>query len=319
MMELGLQRDNGLIPKCAVSLDTESVQMYPGDYAKMAERSVFKEMGKIPLNPRKTPGVKSQLAFIMFGNGSTWNIILRFPYLCVPRIPGDGVPSNHYRVNFDKKPLDSGSKRILERLSQFSIAFGCDVLDDLNKIKDALWYLYKYPWNPPKALDIAALFVLAGYNENYHNMAVLSYLLLGVPMNKRVSEMDNMWAFSFTSLEERDPQLGALWYAYNDLKCGFNMMVVCFNWLFLEAFPDPLTVLTAIKTTEDKWRTMFILALAKTIGDRSLIFDTLKAAPMTRLGRILALSGASKKKPITSEEEALLHDLYDLFPCVPHG
>merc|ERR1712242_158895 len=110
-------------------------------------------------------------------------------------------------------------------------------------------------------------------------------------MNKRVSEMNNLWAFKLADLERRDPGLGALWYVFNDIKCGFNMMAVLFNWLFWEAFPDPATVLLSIRTDEDNWRTLFLLALAKTIGDRSPNFDSLQRAQCTRLHRMYTLTG----------------------------
>ena len=318
-MRDGAKSDNTWIPKCALSLDTESIKMYDSDWYYMCEKSTCDHATTLPKFPNQAKGVKNRLAFIIFGNGSTWNVILRFPYVGEAKNSDDNICADHFKLRFMKRPLDSGSKRILRYLSSMSVAYGCDIFRDLQEIRDTLWDIYKHPWNPPKALDIASMFVTAGYDENHHNMALMSYLLLGVVMNKRVSEMNNLWAFKLGDLERRDPGLGALWYVFNDIKCGFNMMAVLFNWLFFEAFPDPATVLLSIRTDEDNWRTLFLLALAKTIGDRSPNFDSLERAQLTRLHRMYTLTGYSKRFPNDRTEIDLINNLYDLFPCVPHG
>ena len=319
LMKKGGEDDNALVPSPAFSLDTESVQMYASDWNYLCANEVAEQAETLPKFPRQVQGLVSHIAFIILGNGSTWNVILRFPYVGEAKNKKDNITNDHFKLRFTKRPLDSGSRRILSFLSKKSVAFGCNIYNDLKEIKDSLWELYKYPWSPPKALDISSMFILAGYDQNHHNMAILSYLLLGVVMNKRVSEMNNLWAFMLSDLEARDPDLGSLWYVFNDIRCGFNMMAVCFNWLFYEAFPDPATVLTAVKTSEDDWRNLFLLAISKAIGDRVPVFDRLESAQRSRLHRMYTLSGYSKRYSINSTELGLISDLYDLFPCAPHG
>ena len=318
----GVKSDSTHIPECAVCVDTEDVAMHPGHYVQLANSNVFDEVVGIPRDTRtSSEQTKNKLALIMFGNGHSWTVILRFPYYCESRVEGDGIGENFYRMRFVKrdKELDSGSKKLLTRLSNFSVAYGCNIRKDLDDIKEALMYIYEYPWEPPKALDIASLMVLAGYDLAHHKMSFLSYIILGTVMNKRVSEMNNLWAFRLDDLEQRDPELGACWYLFNDLKCGFNMMAVMFNWLFLEAFPDPATVIMSLKTTEDKMRTLFMLALSKTVGDRMFSYDELVAAPNRRADKVYKLSGCIQSSGIVPEEKKLLDDLLDLFPSIPHG
>ena len=313
-IDRGVAEDDVLLPKCAYSLDTESVMILESDRQKL--RTGEDEESEIcaPAKP-KGKDYKKQLAFMSFGNGSSWSVILRFPIRAYKE-DNQNVFMKLYKVD-----LDDGSKMLLERLSEFSVAVGAGVQDDLKDIKDTLWEMYSHPWSPPKALDIGSMMLVAGYEGNHTNMQTLAFQILGVIMNKRSSCADNRWAFGFMDLIGMDFGQALIWYALSDVLTGFNMAAVMFNWIFWAVYPDPALVFMNLDAIEDEkeWRSFFMITLAKLIGDRKADFNTLEKEPMTRKARILAVMGHTKNNPMTTGQIDAADWMHRLFPWTPHG
>ena len=313
-IDRGVAEDSGLLPSCAVSLDTESVKILKTDWVKLRRGIDFKgETCKVPRNPI---GYKftNQLASIMIGNGTSWNVIIRFPIKAIAE-EGEMVV-----MEFRKVDLNDASKEVLKRLSQFSVAIGAGVKGDLDEIKKDLLEIYDYEWNPTKALDLSTLMFCAGYEGERFNMQTLAYLILGVVMNKRSSCVDNRWAWYLPDLAELKFGWGVIWYALSDVLTGFNMAVVLFNLLFLEVYPDPSVVLMNIKTDESEWRTFFMITLAKLLGDCKQPNENMtRSVVLSRKERIKIAMGYTKNNPLTPRQEKAADQLHKLLSWIPHA
>ena len=274
IMEKGRLEDSKLLTGDAMSLDTESVQIPEAHYNAMRSPEVYitKGKGEWMANNRKNTQLKvhktqyrNQLATIMIGNGTSWNIIIHCPIRAVEEREKTG----EIRVKYNKVPLQKGCKKLLEYLSNVKVVVGCGVDEDLSLIQKTIWGMYQVEWTPPKALDLTTLMYIAGYSGSRFNMQTIAYLVLGVVMNKRASCVDSRWTWIFKDLKRMDGGLSVIWYGLSDILVGFNIAVVLLNWLFLEAYPDPALVMMSIDPTptEGQWKQLFLATLMKLVGD----------------------------------------------------
>merc|ERR1711923_61879 len=159
---------------------------------------------------------------------------------------------------------------------------------------------------------------VAGYQYDTFNLATLAYLVLGVALNKRSSCADNRWVWRFRDLYNLQHGRGIVWYGLSDVLVGFNMAVVMFNVLFLEAYLDAATVRMALPSvSEEQWKKVFMLTLVKLVGDKSAQPNTLAACRRSRRARIDAVMGYAPDVEMEDDDQTAAEFMHKLLGFKP--
>ena len=345
----GMMGDKRLLPYGSLSVDVEKMRIHKNAKRDLEEFDILERTTNLPMRTYKKPKIPTDqdpdlcgpdgrdgdeddedeaqkaygtdyppmLACIMVGNGTSWNVVIRLPVFPLSE------KGNWIHTKIVKKHLTEGDHEILKALEECDAAFGVGVKDDLELIRSTLYTLYKHPWKPPKALDISTMMYVAGYQYDRFNLATLAYLVLGVILNKRSSCADNRWVWKFSDLYSLQHGRGVVWYGLSDVLVGFNMAVVMFNVLFLEAYPDAATVRMALPTvTEEQWKRVFMLTLVRLVGDKTAREDTLAACRRSRRARIDAVMGYAPEAEMEDDDQMaaeFMHKLLGFKPHLVHG
>ena len=241
-------------------------------------------------------------AFIAFGNGRSYSIVIRSPWMM-----SHTVGNKYYDVIAEREDLNEHDKRIISALMNFDLIYGNDIEEKMSEFRRLMRSVFDHEIKSPPTVELGVLAVASGYKWNKVTLESVAYAMLGIIVNTAPKDMDNRWGFPMSQIGA-----GAKQYVMNGLLVNQNLFATMFVSLFTETFPDPVHVLSALNTTEQTMRHIFVLILGKTLTGCNA-----KGADFPFIGknRGTRLVDLACKDPDKEERCKLL---WNMLPLVPH-
>lgn len=250
--------DQLIYPTGVMSMDVEEVKITLYDYLRLAGQ-LDPDLDVIVCSKVRATTVNKQLkgtkdewfqfpARLMLGNGITWSLQILYPV------------REHYHDGKRSKVIKKIKilPEVLDLLRSLPVLTGVGIRTDIVEIEDVYSMLSGQEVILPKFVELGPLALCAGWGSDRTNMPILAASVIGMIMNKMVSEGDTSWGYYWQDIPD-----ALQIYCIADLRMGHITYLILMAILQRDIFPDRDTVIL-LGNVDDKVFTEWFSALIRT-------------------------------------------------------
>mgnify|MGYP001376925844 CR=1 FL=1 len=306
--------DQNRFPSGLVSLDVEDIKVFQhqSDELRAAIASFAPDSEKIvaPVPRFSDSNCTSLPAKIMFGNGRTWMGCIRFNY-------NRAILNGKQHFILDPTPIseDHEAIKILQKLKYY---IGENIINDRNNLQDYFKDMYNIDVLLPKAIEMNALCLAAGYRLNRSNMFTHNLIATGGVLNKEASCADGYWCWPVEKLHT-----ALATYLVGDIRFGYTNSIIYLTLMLRNIFPDPYILCYMLEL--DQYRAVkFFCDLVFTCLCETNVLSVPYSEAETRRDLVRALRGYSDTIKrhmfqVPFEDSIMFSRLIPNWPTVPYG